>query len=60
VLILTGAEDQIIPKAKAEAMAAVNAKATLTVIEKAGHVPMLERPEATTTALRKFLSAVGE
>ncbi len=59
-LVLAGAEDQIIPVAKAVAMAAVIAIATLTIIEKAGHVPMLERPEVTTTALRKFLSTVDE
>jgi len=59
VLILTGDKDQIIPRAKAEAMAAIIPKATLAIIENAGHMPMLERPEATTTAIRKFLSQVG-
>ncbi len=59
-LILTGDKDQIISLAKAQAMAAAIPKATLAVIENAGHMPMLERPEATTTAIRKFLSAVGE
>jgi pimeloyl-ACP methyl ester carboxylesterase len=59
-LILAGTDDQIIPAAKAAAMAAVMPNATLIMIEKAGHMPMLERPEATTTALRKFLSSVDE
>ncbi len=60
MLILTGDKDQIIATATAEAMAARLPKATLAVIENAGHMPMLERPEATTTAIRKFLSDVGE
>jgi pimeloyl-ACP methyl ester carboxylesterase len=32
---------------------------TLTTIARAGHMPMLEQPEATTAALRSFLSGVG-
>jgi pimeloyl-ACP methyl ester carboxylesterase len=60
VLILTGDNDQIIPLARAEAMAALIPKARLAIIENSGHMPMLERPEATTTAIRKFLSAVAD
>jgi pimeloyl-ACP methyl ester carboxylesterase len=60
VLILTWDKDQIIPRATAEAMAAVIPNATLAIVEIAGHMPMLEGPEATSTALRKFLSVVGE
>ena len=60
VLILTGDKDQIIPPDKAKAMAAAITTATLTMVENAGHMPMLEQPEATTTAIRSFLSEVGE
>ncbi len=60
VLLLTGDKDQIIPPEKAKAMAASLPPATLTIIENAGHMPMLEQPDATTTAIRGFLSAVGE
>jgi pimeloyl-ACP methyl ester carboxylesterase len=60
MLILTGDKDQLIPRARAEAMTALLSKATLAIVENAGHMPMLERPEATTTAIRRFLSAVGE
>lgn len=59
-LILAGDQDQIIPIAKAEATAVAIPRSTFTIVEQAGHMPMLERPEATTTALRKFLSAVGD
>jgi 3-oxoadipate enol-lactonase len=60
VLILTGDKDQIIPLEKTKAMAATIPTATLTVVENAGHMPMLEQPQATTTALRDFLSAAGK
>jgi 3-oxoadipate enol-lactonase len=60
VLLLPGGKDQIIPPAKAKAMAAAIRTATLMTIANARHLPMLEQPEATTTAIRTFLSAVGE
>ncbi len=60
VLILTGDKDQIIPPDKAKAMAATIPTATLTIVENAGHTPMLEQPQATTTAIRHFLRAAGE
>jgi 3-oxoadipate enol-lactonase len=55
VLILTGDKDQIIPPAKAKTMASAIPTATLTVVENAGHMVMLEQPAATTTAIRSFL-----
>ncbi len=55
VLILTGDKDQIIPPQKAEKMAAAVPSATLATIENAGHLPMLEQPQATTMAIRNFL-----
>ena len=60
VLILAGAQDQIIPPDKAKAMAAVMKTATLTMVQHSGHMPMLEQPAATTTALDDFLSRVGK
>jgi len=59
VLLLTGDKDQIIPPGKAKEMASAIRTATLTKVANAGHMPMLEQPEATTTAIRNFLSAVG-
>jgi pimeloyl-ACP methyl ester carboxylesterase len=58
VLILTGDNDQIFPPAKAKAMAALITTATFSIVENAGHMPMLEQPQATTTAVRNFLSGV--
>lgn len=59
-LILAGNQDQIIAPDKAKAMAATMKTATLTMVENAGHMPMLEQPQATTTAIRDFLKAVGD
>jgi pimeloyl-ACP methyl ester carboxylesterase len=59
-LVLAGDCDQIIPIARAEATAAAMPRSMLTIVEQAGHTPMLERPEATSTALRTFLSTVGD
>jgi 3-oxoadipate enol-lactonase len=59
VLVLAGVKDQIIPTEKARAMAATIATATLALVEDAGHMPMLEQPQATTTAIAGFLGGVG-
>lgn len=58
VLVLGGAQDQIIPAAKTQALAAAFAKVTLVSVENAGHMPMLEQPDVTTTALRRFLDGI--
>ncbi len=57
VLILAGKNDQIISPDKPQAMAARLPKGTLSLIENAGHMPMLEQPTATTIAIREFLRA---
>lgn len=58
VLILSGEKDQIIPITKALAMAATIPEAILKIVPDAGHLPMIENPEATTKALDEFLSAI--
>ena len=58
VLILAGGKDQIIPIAKAQAIAASVKTATLATLDGAGHMPMLEQPEATTKAIQEFLKKV--
>jgi 3-oxoadipate enol-lactonase len=58
-LVVAGSKDQIIPQEKAKSLAAGLPAATLTLVDNAGHMPMLEQPEATTTAIRQFLHAVG-
>ena len=59
-LLLAGDQDDIIAPEKAQAMAAALPMASLTLIANAGHMPMLEQPDAILTALRKFLSNLGE
>jgi 3-oxoadipate enol-lactonase len=58
-LVLAGDQDQIIPAGKAQAMAAALPRATLATINNAGHMPMLEKPEATTNAIRAFLRRIA-
>jgi pimeloyl-ACP methyl ester carboxylesterase len=54
-LILHGAEDQLVPLARAQLMAELMPSARLELIPGAGHLPVLEQPEATNTALRRWL-----
>ncbi len=57
-LLLPGAEDQIIPLAEAQAMAAAIHGAWLQAIPGAGHLPNLENPAAFNAAVRDFLKNV--
>jgi 3-oxoadipate enol-lactonase len=57
-LIISGDKDQIIPLNRAEDMAASMPNATLVTIEDAGHLPMLEQPQAVTLSIRNFLAEV--
>lgn len=54
-LILTGAEDQLCPRDRHALMHQFMPHATYRVIERAGHLPTLERPDQTTEALRQWL-----
>jgi pimeloyl-ACP methyl ester carboxylesterase len=57
-LVVVGEEDELSPKADAEAMADAIPGATLTVIEKAGHVSAIEQPEAFNQAVKEFVAAL--
>lgn len=54
-LILCGAHDRLTPVKRHEAMAKLVAHSELVVLEEAGHLPMLEAPEAVNTALRRWM-----
>ena len=56
-LILCGAHDRLTPVKRHSFMAELMPAARLEVIETAGHLPPLEAPEATTAALRGWLTA---
>ena len=54
VLILCGGSDRIVPAAEAEEMRRAFPHAALQSVSGAGHLPMLEEPEALTRALLDF------
>ncbi|MFG2616616.1 alpha/beta fold hydrolase [Streptomyces sp. NPDC048507] len=57
-LVLVGADDVYTPVAEAEAMCALVPHARLAVIEGAGHLPGVERPEEFNRALLEFLAGL--
>jgi 3-oxoadipate enol-lactonase len=59
-LLLAGAEDGAMPDSMAKILRPAIPGARMQVIEGAGHVPCLERPEAFTAALRGFLDTASE
>ncbi len=54
-LVVAGIQDKIVALDVAQGMAGLIPGAHMVMIEGAGHMPMLEQPEATTAALRRFL-----
>ena len=54
-LVLTGAHDRLCPRHRHEQMHRLMPQSRLVVIEGAGHLPTLERPEETAAALRRWL-----
>ncbi|MCG5220965.1 alpha/beta fold hydrolase [Streptosporangium soli] len=59
-LVIVGEEDDLTPPADAEAMAEAVPAATLTVIEKAGHLSAVEQPEAFNAAVAEFVGRLKE
>ncbi|MFI8500365.1 alpha/beta fold hydrolase [Streptomyces sp. NPDC085524] len=57
-LVLVGADDVYTPVADAEALHALMPHSVLTVVEGAGHLPGVERPEAFNRALLEFLAGL--
>lgn len=55
-LVLAGAEDGLLPVRRQEFLAGLLPYGRLQVIPQSGHLPMLEQPEAVTTALQDFLA----
>lgn len=56
-LLLCGREDRLCPVERHEMMQALIPGARLEIIEGAGHLPVLERPNETTAALARWLEA---
>lgn len=57
-LVIVGSEDRITPLDDAQFLAEGIPGAELLVIEGAGHVPPLERPEAVNAALQRYLDGL--
>jgi pimeloyl-ACP methyl ester carboxylesterase len=58
VLIVHGADDQLIPVSEAKLMHQQLPGSRLVVIPEAGHLPNLEQPELFNQAVREFLSSL--
>lgn len=56
VLILGGRHDDLCPPRRHEFMATLIAGAELNILENAGHFPMLEAPQETTSALVSWMN----
>ena len=56
-LILTGRDDPLSPPGPNEELAAQIPNARLVILDNCSHFPTLEAPQATTAALRQWLSA---
>jgi pimeloyl-ACP methyl ester carboxylesterase len=57
-LVLCGREDTLCPVHRHTLMADLLPNATLTIIDGAGHLPTLERPNATNQALARWLEDI--
>ena len=57
-LVITGAEDEMIPVEESRRIASEIRGARLVIIPGAGHLANLEQPEAFNTALTEFLAAL--
>lgn len=55
-LVLCGREDQLTPVDAHREMAAGIATSRLVILEHCGHLPPMEKPEATTAELRRWLT----
>ena len=55
-MIIAGESDTLIPRRRAEFLAAMMPQGCLEIIAEAGHLPQLEQPEAVTKLLQTFLA----
>ena len=57
-LVMCGVEDQLTPLRSSQFLAGEITKAQLSMIQNAGHMVMLEQPQAAAAALTAFLQGV--
>ena len=58
ILVIHGGDDQIIPVAEAEQMAAMSPQMKLAIIQNAGHLLNMEQPEAFNRAVLDWITSV--
>jgi pimeloyl-ACP methyl ester carboxylesterase len=58
-LVLTGAEDTLIPKEHSEHIVELLPDAEFVVVPEAGHMVLLEKPDDVTAALAALLRRTG-
>ncbi|RRB02300.1 alpha/beta fold hydrolase [Larkinella rosea] len=56
VLIIAGQQDQLVPFAKSQELAAAVPNAQTVVLEKAGHLGVIEQPDTVLKAIRNFIA----
>jgi len=59
VLVVHGADDEIVPPAQSERLAAEISGATLAMLPECGHFPQKECPDALVAAMTPFLAELG-
>jgi pimeloyl-ACP methyl ester carboxylesterase len=59
ILIIWGAEDQVLKKEKAGTICFLRPDAVYTIIDGAGHLPQQEKPRETAAALAAFLASLS-
>jgi len=59
-LVLCGAEDTLCPLSRHELMHELMPQSALVVVEGAGHLPVLEQPDATNAALKAWMEKIDE
>lgn len=55
-MIIAGASDTLVPRRRAEFLAAMMPQGCLEIVADAGHLPQLEQPEAVSKVLQTFLA----
>ena len=56
IVLVLGREDQLMPFDKTSQLADLSDKITVSPIENAGHLSMVEQPEASIQAIRSFIA----
>jgi pimeloyl-ACP methyl ester carboxylesterase len=57
--LIWGDSDKVVPVGIAEVWQQALPRAQLSVIERSGHLPQLEHPQATADKIRSFIKEVG-